>query len=720
VSHTIASRLDSLETEFSGVSFNVLMSQGDYVDLMINSIMKNLLLGGILAIIILFVFLRKIKPTLIVGASIIISVITAFVLMYFSGITLNMISMGGLALGVGMLVDNSIVVIENIYRMMAEGKSAREAAIEGAKEVTGAITASTLTTIVVFLPIVFTEGITRQLFTDMALTIAFSLLASLLVALTLVPAASASVLSRKFEVKRTIFDKIAEAYSRTLEKSLRHRWITISLAVVLLAASVVSVYFNGAELFPAMESNSLTISVEFPDGYTKEDIYSSLDELYETLDTIEGIDTVGIMYLDSSSTSVMSAMMSGGGTSVYALLDEEAEASASKIIEEIRTKTEGFDFEVTASNSNMDISMLSGGAVVVNIYGSDLDSLRQTAKEVSDIVGSVEGTTEVDDGLGKTGNELRVTVDKTKAISKGLTVAQVFMAVNEAITPESSVTTITDGEIDYSVIVKDSRGGTVGAEDIEDIEVTGSTGETVRLGDIAEVINAESFASITRINQERTVSVTASLKDGYLSGDVNSDIEEQLESYTAPAGCRVKLAGENEMINQTFGDLILMILLAIVFIYLIMVAQFQSLLSPFIIMFTIPLAFTGGFLALFLTGTPISVVSLIGFVVLVGIVVNNGIVFVDYANQQRKAGLSKTEALVLTGRNRIRPILMTALTTILALATMALDTASGSEMMRPMAITTIGGLVYATFLTLFLIPALYSLMTRDKRKKQEV
>ena len=412
--------------------------------------------------------------------------------------------------------------------------------------------------------------------------------------------------------------------------------------------------------------------------------------------------------------------MSGGGTSVYALLDEEAEASASKIIEEIRTKTEGFDFEVTASNSNMDISMLSGGAVVVNIYGSDLDSLRQTAKEVSDIVGSVEGTTEVDDGLGKTGNELRVTVDKTKAISKGLTVAQVFMAVNEAITPESSVTTITDGEIDYSVIVKDSRGGTVGAEDIEDIEVTGSTGETVRLGDIAEVINAESFASITRINQERTVSVTASLKDGYLSGDVNSDIEEQLESYTAPAGCRVKLAGENEMINQTFGDLILMILLAIVFIYLIMVAQFQSLLSPFIIMFTIPLAFTGGFLALFLTGTPISVVSLIGFVVLVGIVVNNGIVFVDYANQQRKAGLSKTEALVLTGRNRIRPILMTALTTILALATMALDTASGSEMMRPMAITTIGGLVYATFLTLFLIPALYSLMTRDKRKKQEV
>ncbi len=717
VSKTIAEKLEALETEYSSVSFNVLMSQGEYIDLMINSILKNLLFGAGLAIIILFFFLRKIKPTLIVGASILISVVTAFVLMYFSGISLNMISMGGLALGVGMLVDNSIVVIENIYRMMSEGKSAREASIEGAKEVTGAIFASTLTTIVVFLPIVFTEGITRQLFTDMALTIAYSLIASLIVALTLVPAAASSILGKKFEAKKTIFDKIAASYSKVLEKSLKHRWITILLAIVLLGGSVAAAFSSGTELFPSMESNSLAVSVKMPDNYTKEDIYSALDKVYDTLDTVEGIETIGIMYVEDN---INNMMMMGGGTTVYALLDENKKVSTSSIIEEIRTKTENFEFEVSASNSNMDISMLSGGAVVVNIYGRDLDNIRQTAKEVAEIVRSAEGTIEVEDGLGKTGQELRITVDKSKAIANGLTVAQVFMAVNEAITPASSTTTISDGEIEYSVIVNDERKGEIKTDDVKNITVTGTNGQSVKVGDIAQIDNVESFNRIQRINQERTVSVTASLMDGYDSGTVNKNIEKLLKDYTPQAGCRISQAGENEMIAKTFKDLILMILLAIVFIYLVMVAQFQSILSPFIIMFTIPLAFTGGFLSLFLSGTPVSAVALIGFVVLVGIVVNNGIVFIDYANQQMKAGLSKTQALVITAKNRIRPILMTALTTILALVTMVIDTSTGSEMTKPMAITTIGGLVYATFLTLFLIPALYSIMIKDRNKKAEV
>ncbi len=716
VTNAVLARMEELEKENEGLSFHALMNQGDYVNVMIQTVLSNLIMGAGLAVIILILFLRKIRPTLIVAASILLSVVTAFVLMFLFGISLNMISMSGLALGVGMLVDNSIVVMENICRMLSEGKSAKEAAVEGAREVGGAITASTLTTIVVFLPIIFTEGLTRQIFTDMALTITFSLLASLVVALTLVPSASSRMLAKNFRMRRTFIDKLADGYAKLLDRSLNHRWIAIGLSIVMLAGSVILALRSGTELFPSMDSGSVSVSVSMPDTYSWDETCSALDDLYTTLSGVTDVETVGIINNGSSTGGDMSLLsMGSGGTNIYLLLKEERTATVDEIASEIREKTKDLPYEVSVSSANMDMSMLSGGDVAIDVYGSDLDDLRRSAQMVADAIGETEGIAEVDNGLSETTGELRIEVDKTKAISKGLTVAQVYAAVAEELSGAPTSGEITSGSTEYTITVRDDRDLQITAENLENLEIENTSEEKVRLGDIASVVKTEGFSSISRQGQERYVSVSASVDAGYISGTVNEQVEEKLRQLELPEGCRYEISGESESMRSTFNDMALMLVLAIVFIYLVMVAQFQSFLSPFIIMFTIPLAFTGGFLGLAAAGMPISAVAILGFIILVGIVVNNGIVFVDYANQQMEAGYTKRQALLRAGRNRIRPILMTALTTIFALVAMAVDTSMGAELMQPMAVATMGGLVYSTLLTLFLIPAMYSLMKREKK-----
>lgn len=718
VTNAVTEKMNEL-SEQENVTFTDLMNQGDYVNMMIQSILKNLISGGVLAIIILAIFLNKIKPTAIVGASIVISVITAFVLMYFTGVTLNMISMGGLALGVGMLVDNSIVVIENIFRHRSEGKSIKEAAIEGAKEVSGAIVASTLTTIVVFVPIVFTDGITRQLFVDMALTIGYSLVASLVVALTLVPAASSAMKGKSFIGENKWFSKFADWYTRMLGRSLKHKWVCIVAAVVLLAVSITGALLSGTEFFPQQNTGQISVNVELPEGMTQEEVFSSLDSLYETLNKFDEIETIGILRNDTSDAESALMSMMSSETSVYVLLKEEYIENTQEITDRISEELKKLPFEADISNSGMDMSALTGSAVSVNIFSDDLDTLMDTAKELGEEISALEGTDEIDNGLEETSSEYRIIVDKQKAISKGLTVAQVYMAVQPALAGETSYITINDGGTDYSVFVKDPRSEKLTVEKLGDLEVASTDGTAYKLSELAEITEAEGFASIIRSNQERTITVSGTLKSGYDVKQVNKEIQKIIDNYDFPKGTRAVIGGEYEQINDAFEDMFLMLTLAIIFIYLVMVAQFQSLKSPFIIMFTIPLAFTGGFLALLLTGNKVSVISLIGMVVLVGIVVNNGIVFVDYANQQREKGMSVNEALLLTGRNRIRPILMTALTTIIALMMMVFDTSSGGEMLRPLAITTVGGLTYATVLTLFLVPAMYGIFNKDKKKKAD-
>ncbi|MCI8360215.1 MAG: MMPL family transporter [Clostridiales bacterium] len=755
VSTSVQERLEQLAAEQEGFTYTVLMDQGEYVHMMIDTIIKNLLIGGLLAILILFVFLKSVKPTVIVGLSIVISVITAFVCMYFAGINLNIISMSGLALSVGMLVDNSIVVIENIFRMRGLGKDVKAAAVEGAGQMAGAITASTITTIVVFVPIFFTEGITRQLFTDMALTVAFSLLASLLVALTLVPAAAAGIMKKEITVRNKTFEKMTEGYVRLLDLSLRHKWAALALVIVLFAGSLAAAANSGSELFPAGDTGSITVSVDLPDDYTRQQTTAALDQLSDALLSIEDIETVGLMNQEGG------GMMMGGGTSAYVALKEKRSRSTDEVVDIIRQKTAGFDFTVSAGSSGADLSALTGGQIVVDVYGRELDDLRQAAQMVAGAVESTEGTVEVSDGLGKASSEIRIAVDKEKAASHNLTVAQVLMAVSGRLKTGSSVTSIADGEVSYDLYVKSGSTENLTDADIGDIEIdasgmtaslsnlSGSAGgmsglmsglsgmggtgglsgmsaaggggseeesEPVRVKDVASITRSEGFSSIRRDEKQRCVQVTASLESGYNIGRVGEKLETALEALQLPAGCSYKIAGENENMQQSFHDLYLMLLLAVIFIYLVMVAQFQSLLSPFIVMFTIPLAFTGGFFALALCGMSVSVVSLVGMVVLVGVVVNNGIVYVDCVNQRRAEGLTVHEALLSAARTRLRPICMTALTTIIALLAGALDQSGGADMTRPMSVTIVGGLVYATFLTLFLVPTMYALFHRKEKK----
>ena len=728
VSDRILEKFEELKAENENLSLITLMDQGIYIDLVMNSIINNVLFGAILAVLILILFLKDWRPTAVVACSIPISLITAIVCMYFSGITLNVISLSGLALGVGMLVDNSIVVIENIYRLRNEGYSAKEAAIKGAGEVAGAIMASTLTTVCVFLPIVFTEGITRQLFVDMGLTIAYSLLASLIVALTVVPAMASGLLSKAAPKKEgRFFGGLMKVYEKLLGLALRFKPVVLILALVLLITSALAAFSKGTAFMPEMDSTQITMTLTMPKDTPLIDTAEVTDEIVEKLMEREDVVDVGAMASTSSLT-----MLTGGGnsstnsTTIYVSLDEEKEKDNVVIAAEIKESIAGIleknDAEVAIETSSMDMSSLGGSGITVQIKGRDLDTMKEIAKDVAGIVESVEGTTDVSDGMEESTGEMRIIIDRNKAIEHGLTVAQVFQQIQQKLADATSATTLETEIKEYDVYVKNANDMKLTRDLVKNLELDRTkqdgTKEKVKLSDIATFESTESPNSINRESQTRYISVTAAIADGYNVGLVSDDVEEALKSYEVPDGYSLEMSGENETITDAMEQIYLMLLLALIFMYLIMVAQFQSLLSPFIIMFTIPLAFTGGFLGLLMSGSEVSVIALIGFVMLSGIIVNNGIVLVDYINQLRAEGMEKREAIIRAGKTRIRPVMMTALTTILALSTMAFSNDMGADMSKPMSIVTIGGLIYGTLMTLFVVPCIYDIFIRNKRAKK--
>lgn len=715
----INATMEKLENENENVRFTVLMNQGIYIDLIIGTVLENLLYGAVLAIIILFIFLKDYRPTIIIALSIPISLTFAIALMYFTGVTINIISLSGLALGVGMLVDNSIVVIENIYRLRKEGSSVKEAAIQGASRVAGAIAASTLTTVCVFLPIVFIEGISRQLFADMGLTIAYSLLASLIVALTLVPAMASKMFKNTKPKETKLFDKFANIYEKSLKVALNHKIIVVLVCVVLLITSVILAGNMGTAFIPEVEGTQMSITITPPKEASAEDARNKANEIIsKLLENIEDIETIGAM--DSSSLGSMSISSgSSSGISMYAILKEERKLSNKEIEKKMRDLIGETDYEIDISTSNMDMSSMMSSGIQIVIKGKDTDKLQEIAKEVTSILEEIKGIDKVDSGISETQKEQRVTVDKNKAMEYGLTVAQVYQKIASDVSNEKEATTVTIDNKDYPIVVVKQEAKKTNTSNLADIVLSGKkNNETVeiKLSDIATIEEADGLGSISRDNQERYISVSASIKTDSNVGLVGREVEDKLKEYKAPEGYEVELQGESETINESLRDLMLMILLAIVFIYLIMVAQFQSLKSPFIVMFTIPLAFTGGLLALWITGCEISLIAMLGFLMLAGIVVNNGIVFIDYANSLRKEnGMKVRDALIQTGKTRLKPILMTALTTILGLSTMAFGMGQGAEMIQPLGIVTIGGLLYSTILTLYLVPALYMMMNRDKK-----
>ena len=727
VSNDCNDAFKKLSEENKGLRFTNLMDQGDYIKLIIDSVLSNLLWGALLAIIVLFLFLKDVRPTIVVAFSIPLSVLFAIVLMYFTNITLNIISLSGLALGVGMLVDNSIVVVENIYRLRSKGTGAARAAVMGANQVAGAIFSSTLTTICVFLPIVFTDGITRQIMQDMCLTIAYSLCASLVVALTVVPSMGATVLSRASTKKHRWFDAIVNVYGKAARFCLRFKIIPLAIAIALLVFSINQVLKMGIVFVPEMGSEQMSISYTAPDDTSTEEDYKLSDDIASAIKKIEGVKTVGTML--SSATSVMGSMSTDTKSySAMILLEEEYANQNKEIAAKIGKILEDKKLEdYSVSESNMDMSSMMGSGLEVDIYGNDLEKLLKISEDVKKMAESIEGFEEITNGQEKADKELVVQVNKKKAMRLGLTVAQVYAELASGLATDKDSTSITVDEEKYDVKIVDER-EELNTKNIMDYEFettkTNDKGETKKekhkLKEFAELKEGTSIAAIRRENIVNYIAVTASTKEGYNTTLLSRDLEKLVDKYDTPDGYEIKIAGESETNIEMVTSMLTMIGLAIIFIYLIMVAQFGSLLSPFIILLTIPLAFTGGLVALLITGEEISVMALMGFLVLSGVVVNNGIVFVDYANKLRLDGMEKKEALIETGKTRMRPIMMTALTTILAMSVMAASQDSTAAMSRGMAIVTIGGLVYATFMTLFIVPVLYDIFYRRKLKKVDL
>lgn len=774
VSDNINSRFRELEAEYEGLSFVPLMDQGDYIYLIINSILSSLGWGALFSVLILYLFLRDLRPTVITLCSIPISVIFAVVLMYFSGVTINMISLSGLAVAVGMLVDNSVVVIENIYRLRAKGATVIQAAVSGARQVLGAITASTLTTVCVFLPIVFVEGITKQLFTDLALTMTYSLLASLIVALTLVPAMASGMLRKEKPQKPGLLDRVYPAYRKAVSWSLRHRAVVLLLSLALLLGSAGATLARGFAFMPNIDMNTVNLTVSMPEGCTREQAVSLADEVLRRAAQVENVETVGAMMSSSGSFGGMdmtSMMSSGGGAyDVTAYITLTEGASGAKTGQQIEAACTGMDCTVTASGA-MDSYMtyLTGSGVALNVYGSDMEQMQSAAKTLAAKLATVPGTENVSDGLEQAATALHLSVDRNAAMEKGLTVAQVYMAVASALTDTDSSLSLTLDGLDVSVSIQSPEESRMTREKLMDLEIdpsamsamsamssmmsaasgsgsmsgmsgmssgsgsmsgmsgmsSGSTSaiqaaEPVRLGDIAKLEETVSLNTIHRDQQRRYITVSADVADGCNVTKVTTAAQAAIAEVDLPQGITASFQGENEAIMDAIRQLLLMLLLGIVLVYLVMVAQFQSLRSPLIVMFTIPLAFTGGFLALLLAGIEVSVVSLVGFVMLVGVIVNNGIVLVDYINQLRLEGMGRREAIIEAGVTRLRPILMTSLTTILGLVVMAFGKDVGTALMQPVALVCIGGLLYATLMTLLVVPCMYDILSRrDLRKVNE-
>lgn len=726
VSADTRAALTKIEQANPGLHLTVVSDQGSFIALYINSILQSLLLGALLAVVVLIVFLRDWRPTLIMAFSIPFSVLCALVVMYFSGISLNIMSLGGISIAIGMLVDNSIVVLENIYRLRSRGIPPARAAVQGAKQISGAVIASTLTTICVFLPIVFTTGMVNQLMLPFALTIAYVLTASLLIALTMVPAASSFLFKNYIPRRNNWFETLQTKYARSLAFFLRHKALPLVVSVVLLVVAVIGVVNMGITMIPTMTSKTATVTVTMPEDTDKDTAYATADKVMDEAMGIDGVKFVGAMD-GTSSTSMVASDISSSSSSdkfhqvftFYVQIDSSVttEGQVLSILDQLQQRTSGLNCEViTDASSSEAMSSMTGSGLSLRIQGPDQDELVRISEDVMGIVGQVEGYTEIENGMEDAATELHLVVDRDKLTKDGYTVAQLYSDLAKKLSESADAPSMTlDGsKMNVSVVDKTNP---VTADNLLDteIEITNQqTGDTAthKLREFATVEQGVASPTMIHVNSTRAITVTADVEDGYNNALLARDLQTKLKDYQLPEGYTIQTSGELENINTMLSQMMLLLILGFVLIYLVMVAQFQSLLSPFIVILTVPLAFTGGLFGLVAAGEQLSMLSLLGFAVLMGTVVNNGIVFVDYVNQLRRGGLSKHDALVAAGRTRMRPIMMTAITTIFAMLPMVFSDAVGSSMQRGMAVVVVGGLLYATFMTLYVVPVMYDILYR--------
>ena len=713
---------DLLDTkEFKSVESDILFDQGDYVKLAIGNIGQSLILGGLFAMLVLFFFLRGIKSPLIIGVAIPYSVIVTFVLMYFANFSLNIMTLGALALGIGMLVDNAIVVIENIERHLAMGKEPKVAASEGAKEVGGAITASTLTTLAVFVPVIFISGLIGEIFTEFALTISFSLFASLVVALTVVPMMASRMLkksTRDVEARRRR-SKTLNGFERSIKWALKYRIVVLLITTLMLVFSGFGLFKVGTEFLPATDEGFFSISVDLPNGSSPsatDDVVKRIEDKLKKEKDVEVY--VSLVGGTQQSLAQGSSEANVAEISVKLVPIDDRDRSVFKFIDDVQPevlKTVGDDADIS-----FDLQTASGSSPNTLTFSlKDIDEARldEAVERLNIKLGKLDSVTEVTNSLQDTVEEIRVEVDRAKASEKGLAPYQVAQTITDITRGAFATQIIGEGNDVYGVYVQYDEKDRDSVNKLKKLKLRTQEGVFVNLEDVAKIEIAEGPVAIQRVDQAHSVTFTMKYKSTESLGQMTTKVNETFDKLKLPEEIEISFGGDRELFESAIDDMLLAIGLAIVLVYIVMAAQFESFKYPFVIMFSVPLMIIGVSIGLFVTSTPISVTAVIGILVLVGIVVNNGIVLVDYINQRKEAGLNSYEAIITSVRDRVRPILMTALTTILGLLPLALGLGEGTEMNQPMGIAVIGGLISSTLLTLYVVPVIYSLFDRQTMRR---
>lgn len=706
--------------EFAGVKADILYDQGDYVDLAIGNIGTSLIYGGFFAMLVLFLFLRGLKSPLIIGIAIPYSVIVTFVLMYFSDFSLNVLTLGALALGIGMLVDNAIVVIENIERHISLGKSPKEAASIGTKEVGIAIIASTLTTVAVFVPVAFTTGLIGQIFTEFALTISFSLFASLIVSLTVVPMLASKFLSAKNinineqRAKSTFY----QSYRKALIWTLKKRAVVLGVTIIVFGLSCFALFKTGTEFIPATDEGYVTVEVNLPRGTSidvTEQVVSKIEERINEESEVEAL----ISLIGGDQQSLSRGTSSSNEAQLYVKLVplSERDRSIFEFTEEVEADVK--DIVGNKGEVEFTLSTSSGSApntMTFRVTDSNEVRLKETVKDIQAQLKEIDTVLEVTTDLDNTADEVQIVVNRDAANAYGMMPAQIAQTVFAMMRGVLTTQILTDdGEV-LSVYTGFRETYKTDVESVKTMKLRTSAGVFVELQDIADVTIAKSQTSIRRSDQAAAVAFFLKYKNGESLSSISTKVDKAIEKVKTPSETSVVFSGDRELYENAKNDMYLAVALAVVLVYIVMAAQFESLRYPFIIMFSVPLMVIGVAISLWITNTLLGITAVIGVLILIGIVVNNGIVLVSYINQKKEEGYSTYDAILISGQDRLRPILMTALTTMLGLIPLALGIGEGTEMNQPMAIVVIGGLVTSTLLTLFIVPIIYSFIDKETRK----
>ncbi|GAB2538448.1 efflux RND transporter permease subunit [Gracilibacillus alcaliphilus] len=714
VSDNILGAIESLNNELpDGIHLDVVVDTSEFIKQSIDSVVQNMIFGGLFALLVLLLFFKSIRATFVIGVSIPIAIISTFVLLYFTGETLNVLTMGGLALGVGLMIDSSIVILENIVSYRQKGYSLKEAAVKGASELTPAVIASTTTTLVVFLPIVFVDGIASELFTPLAITVAFSLLASLAVAVTLVPMLSSRLLTKVLEGDgrrywfNRLLQKVIDFYERVIEKALKLRKTTIAITLAAIIASIALVPYIGTAFIPDGDQGQLAINVETPTGTNEEKRLAIANEVNERL--AEHEDIIEVSYVTVGSNNVEEAVMTGGGSAasyqIQLVPSSERDQSTADFSQELNEELASIaGAEITVQDMASGASM--GDPIQIQISGPETEILQELSDQVMAVLADVEGVYNPESSLSDTQPEMTVQVDRELAAQYGLSYPEVMSQIQMNFTGQTVMQYREDGdEMNVRITYPEDERSTI--NDLENVMIQNQQGTSVPLTTIADFEQVQSAATITRQNQQRQVNISSNITGSDL-GTVSRNIESALESMNWPDDYNFSIGGQAEDMMEAFVDLSMALLLSIFLVYAVMAVQFESFLHPFIIMFSMPSSVVGVLGGLFITGHPLSITAFIGVIMLAGIVVNNGIILVDYINILRRRGMERHEAIVEAGKTRLRPILMTTLTTILAMIPLALGYGEGAEMQQPMAITVIFGLTTSSIFTLVLIPVVYT------------